>query len=514
MLILFYMKKKEWFKIKQYPHIGLPLTWDDKKRVCSYVKNKKNISKHSFLPFIRKEIISKKLRKEYDDKGNLLNNGKRKLLPPKVRPILYSNHLDSNIFAYYAYTLGKMYDKKLKEKELDEVVTAYRGIPLDPTNENSRNKCNIDFANDVFNFIRHNINNDIVAITFDIKDFFNTLNHRKLKDSWAYLIGEEKLPDDHYNVYRNITKYSYVEEKDLFKLFQRKIITETKSGKRRKKEVKKLRYMRQQGAVAFCEKEDIHLIRKKGLIRANKYTDDKKLRNYGICQGSPISSTLANIYMLEFDEYFQNEVMKVKGLYRRYSDDMVIVCPLDSKNYFVSEMEHQIKEISKLEIQKSKTQIFHFKIQDSKAICLQEFEGVLNENSHKRNFEYLGFSFDGEVASLKTSTIAKYYRKMKLSVKRSKYYSNVINNSSKGQIFKRRLYKQFSYIGSLRSKKYERKNGTTNEWEVTKKYNWGNFITYAKLAAKALDKNNVSGQIKKHWKNLNKEIKKPAGNKG
>ena len=505
--------KREWFKIKLYPHIGLPLTWNDKKRVCSYIKNKDYIAKHSFLPFIRKELISKKLRKEYDNLGNLLNNGKRKMFDPKVRPILYSSHLDSNIFAYYAHLLGKKYDVILKNKGLDEVVTAYRSVPVDKSKEAGRYKCNIDFANDVFNFIRQNIKSDIVAITFDIKDFFNSLDHRKLKNSWAYVLGMEDLPEDHYNVYRNITKYSFVEEKDLFKLFQSRIIVETRSGQRRKKVVKKLRYMKDQGAIAFCEKNDIHEIRRKGLIRVNKYTDDKQLRNYGICQGSSISSVLANIYMIEFDDYFQKEVTKVKGLYRRYSDDMVVVCGLKSKDYFVSEMEKQINILSKLEIQNNKTQIIHFKIKNKKPICLQEFDGNINHNSDKRNFEYLGFCFNGETASLKTSSISKYYRKMKSSVKRSKYYSKVINNASRGQIFKRRLFKQYSYIGSHRSKKYERKKGTTDEWRITKKYNWGNFITYAKLAAKTLNNNIVKSQIKNLWKNLNNEINKPAGNK-
>ena len=139
---------------------------------------------------------------------------------------------------------------------------------------------------------------------------------------------------------------------------------------------------------------------------------------------------------------------------------------------------------------------------------MQEFGGKINHNSINRNFEYLGFSFDGETVSIKTSTLAKYYRKMKLAVRRGKYYSSVINNKSRGQIFKRRLYKRYSHVGSLRAKKYKRVRGKTNEWRVSLKYNWGNFITYAKLSAKTLDGNNVKNQIKNHWKNLNNEIRK------
>ncbi|MGB1204960.1 MAG: reverse transcriptase domain-containing protein [Chitinophagales bacterium] len=501
------MKKAEWFKIKLYTHIGYPLTWRDKKKVCSYVKDEKKIAKHSFLPFIHKQIITRKLRKKYDKEGNVLDGGKRAILPPKIRDIYYSSHLDANIFGYYAHILEKKYSTILKEKKLEEVVTAYRKIPFNSTKKDGRNKCNIDFANDVFNFIKTNAEKDIVAVTFDIKSFFDNLNHHKLKKSWAYTLGVDRLDDAHYNVFRNITKFSFVEEKDLFKLFQNRIIVKLPSGVIKQKKVNRLKYLQSQGAIAFCEKKDIHLIRKKGLIRSNKYFNGK-LRNFGICQGSPISSVLANIYMLDFDEYINNEVEKVNGYYRRYSDDMVIVCPKNLKEYFVTTIEAQIEKITKLEIQPSKTQIFHFQKKSDRIICMQEFDGKINQNSINRNFEYLGFSFDGETISIKTSTLAKYYRKMKLAVRRGQYYSSVINNKSRGQVFKRRLYKQYSHIGALRAKKYKRVRGKTNEWKVSLKYNWGNFITYAKLSAKTLDGNNVKKQIKNHWKNLNNEIQK------
>ena len=48
-------KEKDWFKIKRYPHIGLPL--NDSERyiwIQKYVTNPDKIAKHSFLPFIHK----------------------------------------------------------------------------------------------------------------------------------------------------------------------------------------------------------------------------------------------------------------------------------------------------------------------------------------------------------------------------------------------------------------------------------------------------------------------------
>lgn len=503
------MKHKDWFKIKFYPHIGLPLKLNEKQKICSYIKDQDKIKSHSFLPFIHKTIVSRKLRKSYSNDGTLLNNGKRVIYEPKKRPIHYSSHLDANIFSYYGFILNKEYNKKLKINKLENVVTAYRQIPIIENGKIIRNKCNIDFANDVFNFIR-NQNEDVVAITFDIKGFFDNLNHKILKDAWCKLFNWEYLKDDHYNVFRNITKFSYVEEEKLFDLFKDKIIIKTSNNEIKKISVDKLKYLYNKNAIAFCEKkQDIDLIRRKGLIKSNKYHNNK-LKDFGICQGSPISSVLANIYLFDFDKCISDSINNEFELYRRYSDDMVIICPIDRKQFYIELVEKQIVELAKLEIQKTKTQIFHFKKQGQKKKCLQEFDGQINQNSHKRKFEYLGFCFDGETTLLKTSSLAKYYRKLKLNVRRCVYYSSIINNKSRGQIFKRRIYKKFSYIGSKRNLKYKRKFGTTNEWVKSKSYNWGNFITYSKLAINSMQNNKIKSQIKKHWKNINKELKKYA----
>lgn len=496
------MKKTEWFRVRRYPHIGYPITTANKKQVSSYIKDSNQISKHSFLPFIHKQIFSKKLRKKYDNFGNVEFNRERQQFKPKIRDIYYASHLDANIYSYYSSLLMKKYEVLLKDKGLNEVVTAYRKIPFNKY----RHKCNIDFANDVFNYIRDNSDRELVAIAVDVTGFFDNLDHKILKKSWCKVLNVSTLPNDHYNVFKNITKFSYIEELHLFNLFQDQIITETKSGLINKKHIKSLKYMKSQGAIAFCEKNDVHKIRAKGLIRQHKRDENNHLKGYGICQGSPISAALANIYMLDFDEVVNRKVLGLNGLYRRYSDDAVVVCERRHKSNMIDFLEDAIIKISKLEIQPSKTQVFQFNHTGNRLICLQEFEGSINQNSINRNFEYLGFSFDGEYTYLKTSSLASYYRKMKAGVRRRGYFKSRIRNKSRGEIFKRQLYKQYSYIGSNRSKKYQRVSGTTNEWRQTSSYNWGNFITYAKLASRTLNKNKIDSQIKNHWKNLNTEI--------
>ena len=509
------MKNKDsldiWYKIKKYPHIGQPSK--NRQKTISYIKNNKKISTHGFSPFIHKTISVNRYRKEYDDSGKLKHNGKRIDKGAKERDIYYANNLDSNIYAYYSYLLNISYEKILEDKGLTKVVTAYRKSPKTlktNTTQEKQKKNNIDFADEVFQYIKHQVDgdNDIVAIAFDIKNFFPSLNHKVLKENWCDVLEVCRLPDNHYNVFKSITKFSYVEEKHLFDLFKERIIIRKNDGSIATKAVKRIEHLYNKNAIAYCKMQDIHEIRKKGLIRTSKRVNGK-LITAGICQGSAISATLANIYMLDFDELIHSEILKIGGIYRRYSDDMVVVCSIAYKSQVIQLFEDKIKDI-KLEIHGNKTQVFHFSYSGSRVICKQEFKSKITPHSINRNFEYLGFSFDGEYVRLKTSSLANYYRKMKKGVRRSGFYSSKINNDTRGEIFRKRLYKRYSYIGAKRCIKYKRVRGTTDQWQPDKyAINWGNYITYAKNAHKIMGSySKIDSQIKNHWNNLHKEIEK------
>lgn len=59
-------KQKDWFKVKRYPHIGLPLKNNERhKWIEKYVTNPDKVAKHSFLPFIHKTSRVRKFRKSY-----------------------------------------------------------------------------------------------------------------------------------------------------------------------------------------------------------------------------------------------------------------------------------------------------------------------------------------------------------------------------------------------------------------------------------------------------------------
>lgn len=457
------------------------------------------MSKHAFYPFIHKKLYVRRFRREINYDGT--RSKKRVLLPAKSREVYFSNHLDSNIYSFYAELLNKEYEKKLKTNRISECITAYRKIKCENRNGN---KCNIDFANEVFSYIKSSKKVDLVAITFDIKSFFDNLNHKYLKTKWKYVINSgSELPKDHYNIFRNITKFSYVEENDIFEMFKAEIIVESKSRKLTLKNIDKKIYLRNKGGISYCLNYEVEKLRKNKLIKANKYFFENEeiigFRDKGIPQGSPISSILANIYMLDFDKEINDFVKNLNGIYRRYSDDMIVICDLSFEEEVLSLFRDKINE-TLLEIQESKTQIFQFKWNEieNRHTCNEKNQET-NKQQNNTNFEYLGFQFDGQNILLKNSSLASFYRKMKRTFARGWYYT--LNNRTKtnGELFKNTLYKRFTHLGSQRRFKYERDKNKSNIFHKSYKYDWGNFITYAKMAARILPDNKIKSQIKRHW---------------
>ena len=509
-------KEKDWFKLKRYPHIDNPLLAKDRYLwIEPYVTNPSKVATHNFFPLIHKKSKVRKFRREYCDKtGELLftsKNGKKIVRNPskaKERELYYAGHLDALVYSYYAELLTKEYEKILSHKNLTDVVTAYRKIPVKVGSK--KHKCNIDFAVDVFKSINEYPKDNFVAIAFDIKGFFDNLNHKLLREQWKKVLGltTEPLPDDHFNVYRNITRFSYIDLVDIFQEFQNQIFVKASAhGKPTltRKRVSKIKYLKKSNAIAFCTKDE-YLAKRKKLVKKQRFVKDEAentvTKDFGIPQGSPISAVLANIYMLDFDYEINKYLESIGGIYRRYSDDMVAICPLDKKDEVIKEFTDKIKE-SYLTIQDKKTQIFHFERQRKILICGQEFQSGINYN---KNFIYLGLEFDGKHAKIKSASISGYYRKMKRSIKRARHFSNQPNKKYSGELFKARLLKRFSYKGANRRNKYLW-NTSKSYFEVSQHFDWGNFISYAKKAQKIKFPNKIKSQTKRHWNKLEKLLR-------
>ena len=498
-------KRKDWFKLKKYPHIGKRLkeseryTW-----IEEYVTNPKLIKRHSFLPLIHRTSKVRKFRKEYSETNGVLlkkpDNKNRVSNGPKEREIYYASHLDSLIYSYYSSLISAEYEKSLDNYNLQDVVTAYRSIPKNSANPIGPNKCNIDFANDVFNYIRNYDSSEFCVITFDISSFFDELDHSILLKNLIEIIGVEgKLTGDYFNIFKSITRYTYVELVDIFSLFQNSIIVECG----RKKRVSKIKYLKKENAISFCSKKNF-IKNKSKLIRNNKYIGDPpELRKKGIPQGSPISSIFANLYLLHFDKIINDQLTKYNGIYRRYSDDMVVVCPLNKKDDIIDLFKNEIQNV-KLRIQPHKTQVFIFKRTNEKLVCGEYYSQAINWN---KNLSYLGFDFDGQYTYLKSSSISGYYRKMKRTIKRAEHYSKRKTNKNEGEIFKRRILMKYSYKGAKRRRVWlwsDKHKGFVK----SDKYDWGNFLSYGYKASSEMDNNKIRGQLKNHWKILNKLLPK------
>lgn len=207
--------------------------------------------------------------------------------------------------------------------------------------------------------------------------------------------------------------------------------------------------------------------------------------------------------MVNFDKKINKIVNGINGLYRRYSDDMIVVCEESHVASIVKEFDLAIAERD-LEIQHDKTQVFNFVKQNGIYHCTQIFDKAVHTS---KNLEYLGFEFDGHNTFLKSSSLSSYYRKLKRSIQICNFYSKThCTSKSKGLIFKTRLYKKYTYKGAQRKRIYIKDKSNPTNFIRTDRYAWGNYITYAYLGINKLPNNKIKNQIKRHWKILNKLI--------
>jgi len=500
-------KIEEWFKTKKYPHIGEPLKIKDYQRVKLYVENPDNIRKHSFLPFIHKAIITRKFRaNKQNPSKNPSKKRKRKKDKPKVRDTFFASHLDSMVFSKYNHLLSHAYEQFIEKLPFNESVVAYRKIPLEIGKKG--NKCNIDFAKSAFEFISSNQDKKLSVIIADVTSFFDNLNHKILKRQWTSVIKETTLPPDHYNVFKALTRIKYVESQHLFEAYDKTIIVERglPNSSTQKIHVRKkmngIKYSKEKKAIAYCKKEEFLKNNLNLIISQNNKT--------GIPQGSPISATLANIYMIDFDGFIFEIVKNINGFYQRYSDDLIIVCEQQYESYIIKELRDAIKsDIAKLEIQPNKTKLYRFEMVNKIFKGFQVNENT-NETYLKIPLEYLGFTYDGQRVLIKTSGFSKFYRSMKGAFNRSASFALNSKNPDKS-IFKSRLYSRFTHKGANRKMKYRPLPNNPKQYEVTKEYNWGNYLSYVNNTNEKMSSINGDNIIKKQsrkvWAKFNALMK-------
>lgn len=419
------------FTPRRYLHFDEPLSPSAAKALAT---SPARVERWAFMPMLQWIIKARKVKRRSD--------GTLEKKPPKNRPISYAAHKDAAIYAYYGHLMVQRYEKVVVARGVAPCVTAFR--------ERS-GRCNIDFAMEAFEWIRSK--GDCVALAFDIRDFFGSLDHALLKGHWGSVLGSARLPGDHFSVFRSLTGFAFVDRKAVFKEFG--ISQHNPRAKGRKR---------------ICSPEEFReRVRGKGLIQRNQSTK-------GIPQGSPMSAVLSNIYMLEFDVAVAEQAGAVGGFYRRYCDDMLCVVPPDHARAMEEFVKARIGKV-KLEIQPEKTKRHHFRIEAG----LQTVD---------EPFQYLGFTFDGGRALIRTPSVARYYRKMRAAVslavqtKRKQNRLRQAHGEPALPLKRRKLNLRHSYVGRH------------------------NFISYALRAARKMDEPAIRKQVKRHWSRLNAEVKR------
>lgn len=496
--------------------------FDFKGEVENYVYGFEDNPNHNFLPLVYGTLSYDKFSDitSFDNNDyfyRMNKNGIETKVPIKTkkRPIMYASHKDNYIYKHYGLELNDLYNKYVLANNFDGSAIAYR--------TNKKGKCNIDFSAEVMNFIRENEN--CYVYVGDFSSFFDTLNHKYLKKMISKLYESSRIPKHQYKIYRSLTKYSYIDRRDinyytskkrnLYRSGKLRFIENMNDFRNLKREESIVKELQKNKISKFKKRQCRLRLEKKGK-KINKYQSVMTSRNYkyktkvmtkkkvlkknrndyGIPQGTAMSAIYSNIYMMEADEYVNNIVSEYSGIYRRYSDDYVIILPKISEDEFTMikhNVEKKLRDEAKLKIHPSKTQVM--KYQNNKLLDLY--------TKLPTTLDYLGFTFDGINVKMREKSIYNYYRTAYELIKKG-----VVVSKKKGHIsedarltYKRKLYQKYHILGERTDVKYG-----------YKKRPYGTFITYAFKSQRVFDelspdtKNLMVKQIESHQGKIKKRV--------
>lgn len=441
------------------------------------------IEYHSFSPFIKLLIKTPRYRYQFEEGHYDLET--------KVRPISFASHIDSNIWSFYSFALTKKYEEYIKFHNFDDSVLAYR---------TDLKKCNIQFSKEVFDLVKKKEICSTVAL--DIKGYFDNIDHILLKEKWQKILGG-LLPEDQFRLFKIITRYSYSSATSILKKYKGEVtrghklpatLMDIVPGDSINNKFKKL-------------KSD-------NLITTNTKPSKITGRLCGIPQGSPISALLSNIYLIDFDKYMKNKSEQEGFIYKRYCDDILIICDTDHSSVLMNFIINKISTEYFLKIQPSKVEITDFH-HDSEGI-IKSFKrqkrkiGIgsysktiisdkpaktsnLNEKRFYKPLQYLGFEYDGNKITIRSSSLSRFFRKLNYGLTRTVTMAHSPKTKS-DQIYLRQIYERYTHLGKK------------------------NFITYALKASKnkyedslgnlksGMNSTSIKRQISKHFALLRHEL--------
>jgi len=370
-------------KERKYKHFDLPLA--DRKMTFDFSREDEP---HRFLPLLGfTDVVRKYVRNTSGDRE----------IKVKSRPIRFAGHADAAYLQAYAEHLNGFYERVLARDGTSGSVLAYR----------RGGGTNIHHAKAVFDEIRSRGNCTVFAM--DISGFFDSLEHIMLRDEVAGLLGVTRLDGHHATVWKNVTRYSWVETDDLDGLLGRK----------------------RNGHGRVCSTADFAEQvrgRKNGLIRTHDET-------FGIPQGTPVSGLYANIYLRTFDREMMIWCSRLGGSYRRYSDDIALILPLGAdKQHVVAAVEKILADFG-LAMSVDKTDTADFQ------------RGLLVSPTP---IQYLGFTFDGRKTLIRPSSLDAYLAKMRRGI-HAKMIAAKAQNIPSSEVFKRESLARYTHLGKRRN---------------------------------------------------------------
>ncbi|ANU51420.1 reverse transcriptase/maturase family protein [Limosilactobacillus reuteri] len=340
-----------------YKHFDKPLSNNIKRKIIKEILRDNNyVARYRHLPFIEFPIAFQKYsrkRKRYE----------------KKRIISLPSHHDAFLYKVYSKLLSECYEIYLRQKGLSEVPLAYR-----------KGHSNITGAKEAIDKMS---TQDSWVIKGDFSHFFDNLNHdvllKNVKKVIRNINGGE-FSNDWLRLLRNLMNYRYINLEDISK--------EITSNHNRISYINSLSEL-------------------DSLLKNDKLKVSKK-HKVGIPQGTALSAVLANIYMIEFDEWVRDYLRQFDGFYRRYSDDFIVIIPKQQiETGEIGEVEEKIIDKSRdklsLIIKKEKTHLFYYSKQDKKVYLYSS-----DKRLHESELNYLGFSFNGMEVNVRPKTIYKF----------------------------------------------------------------------------------------------------------
>lgn len=457
--------------LKKYPHFDGYLSLDE---ISKTVESPEEVAQNPFYPFIRYIESWQPFRS---------SSGKPK---KKERPIRYASRKDAAIFAKYRHDLSIRYEQLLSDYGISHVPIAYRKIPIYEGAD--QGKCNIHFAKDAFEEVKRQGN--CCAISLDISDYFESLDHSKIKNMWQMLLGVSYLPEDHYAVFKAITRYAVVDRDQVYRRlgYLKKVQHGSTTGFEYT-----LPYNRM--PLKLCTPRQFRAFVAGGASDYNSIIE-KNDCPYGIPQVAPISDLIANFYLFYFDLAVEKYVRSKGGYYVRYSDDILIILPVGSdeareaRDYVLSEIRNHGDQ---LRIKPEKTGVVQFTEIGDRLGC-RHVEGAQGANG----LEFLGFRFNGAKVFIKDKTLSRFSRKMTFAVRRE------ANRTAR-----RFPGKEASFVMQrIHLKDLAQRFGRVEEFHQKNDYRDWTFWTYAKRAYDIFgdDGKPIMGQVRRYKQKLSELI--------